>query len=73
MPAPFRAARAALAGAAALLLAVPALTAQTPAPASTEVRYVRDAAEYAALTRQVYREALAAVNDADRARMRGPW
>ncbi|MEO6067598.1 MAG: HAD family acid phosphatase [Gemmatimonadales bacterium] len=49
-------------------------TAQTPT--NKQVKYVRDAEEYAVLTRQVYRQALTAVNAAVReraARMSGPW
>lgn len=51
------------------VLAAPALRAQS----NLQTKYVRDAQEYATLTRQVYRQALAAVNGADRARMSGPW
>ena len=49
--------------------ALPSLAAQS----NPQVKYVRDAEEYATLTRQVYRQASAAVNGADRARMTGPW
>lgn len=52
----------------------PRLLAQTPA--NKQVKYVRDAEEYAVLTRQVYRQALVAVTSAVRertARMSGPW
>ncbi|HSN14844.1 MAG TPA: HAD family acid phosphatase [Anaeromyxobacteraceae bacterium] len=64
------------AGLGAALFAVPApspLAAQAPTQTRLEVKYVRDADEYATLTRQVYREALAAVNGSNRARMSGPW
>jgi 5'-nucleotidase (lipoprotein e(P4) family) len=55
------------------LVAPPHLVAQTPDPAHKQIKYVRDAEEYATLTRMVYREALAAVNGSGRARMTGPW
>ncbi|HTK56780.1 MAG TPA: HAD family acid phosphatase, partial [Gemmatimonadales bacterium] len=50
------------------------LTAQ--APLNKQIKYVRDAEEYAVLTRQVYRQALTAVSAAVRertARTSGPW
>ena len=46
------------------------------APANKQIKYVRDAEEYAVLTRQVYRQALTAVATAVRernARTGGPW
>lgn len=55
------------------LLAPPHLTAQAPDPTNKQVKYVRDAEEYATLARQVYRQALAVVNASGRARMTGPW
>lgn len=64
--------RAAALGAVALA-AVPSLLAQSPEPTNKQVKYVRDAQEYYTLTRQVYRQALAAVNGSERARMSGPW
>lgn len=67
-----RLSRAAALGAVALT-GVPLLSAQAPPPANLQVKYVRDAQEYLTLTRQVYRQALAAVNGAERARMTGPW
>ncbi len=50
------------------------LSAQTPA--NKQIKYVRDAEEYAVLTRQVYRQALTAVTAAVRersVRTGGPW
>jgi 5'-nucleotidase (lipoprotein e(P4) family) len=50
------------------------LSAQTPA--NKQIKYVRDAEEYAVLTRQIYRQALTAVTAAARersARTSGPW
>ena len=46
------------------------------APANKQIKYVRDAEEYAVLTRQVFRQALVAVTTAVRdraARTSGPW
>jgi 5'-nucleotidase (lipoprotein e(P4) family) len=56
-----------------LLFAVTSLPAQTPDPENKQVKYVRDSEEYATLTRQVYRQALAAVTANTRTRMAGPW
>jgi len=71
---PSRLVRAAAPGLLAIaLVAPPHLVAQTPEPAHPQIKYVRDAEEYATLARMVYREALAAVNASGRARMTGPW
>jgi 5'-nucleotidase (lipoprotein e(P4) family) len=61
----------------ALLVPAGGAHAQAPAdPAHKQVKYVRDSEEYAALTRQVYRQALAALTTQVRertARTSGPW
>ena len=56
--------------------AVAGLAAQTPEADQKQVKYVRDSEEYAVLTRQIYRQALAALTTAVRertARVSGPW
>lgn len=73
MSSPFSLFRAATLGAVLVTLGTSPASAQTPAPTGTEVKYVRDAEEYATLTRQVYRLATDAVNGSGRARMSGPW
>lgn len=58
------------------LLSSTALSAQGTDPEEKQVKYVRDSEEYAVLTRQVYRQALAALTIAVRertARVSGPW
>ena len=53
-----------------------ALSLSAQLPANKQIKYVRDAEEYAVLSRQVYRLALGAVNGAVRertARVSGPW
>src|SRR6478735_9028789 len=52
------------------------LASQSPNVDQKQVKYVRDSEEYAVLTRQVYRQALAALATAVRertARVSGPW
>lgn len=61
-----------------LLASLPpaSLQAQAPAVEQKQVKYVRDSEEYAVLTRQIYRQALAALTAAVRertARVSGPW
>src|SRR5688572_12292927 len=61
-----------------VLAALPlaSLASQTPDPDQKQVKYVRDSEEYAVLTRQIYRQALAALTAAVRertARVSGPW
>lgn len=67
-PAPARSLLAAL-----LAFGVPTLPLLAQEAAHAEVKYVRDAEEYATLTRQVYRLALAAVTDATRGARAGTW
>ena len=58
------------------LLPLAGLAAQTPDADQKQVKYVRDSEEYAVLTRQIYRQALAALTTAVRertARVSGPW
>jgi 5'-nucleotidase (lipoprotein e(P4) family) len=61
----------------ALLIPVGRASAQAPAdPSNKQVKYVRDSEEYATLTRQVYRQALASLTTLVRertARANGPW
>ena len=59
-----------------LLAASPSRPLAAQSPANKQVKYVRDAEEYAVLSRMVYRQALAAVTAAVRernARVSGPW
>jgi len=58
------------------LAVLPSCRLAAQAPANKQIKYVRDAEEYAVLTRQVYRQALTAVTAAVRertARTSGPW
>ena len=59
-----------------LLFAATTVFAQTPPPSATnslEVKYVRDGAEYATLTRQVYRLATSSALDRAAKRAKGSW
>ncbi|HEX7918828.1 MAG TPA: hypothetical protein VF454_05450, partial [Gemmatimonadales bacterium] len=63
-------------GFALLCAAAPLRPCAAQSPANKQVKYVRDAEEYAVLSRMVYRQALAAVTASVRersARVSGPW